>query len=170
MGSGQVAADTITSVAGSTGTGITMTMVITLNQQPATSYQQPATTPSNTRDGRAGRRNNKIKLVGKVSQITVKRVGYCCWCWCICLLLTMTDIGRVVRLAAERRSSVQLRILLGGAAQPPPTSLHSWDTELRPVPGRPPHTPHVCPQYTSTSALTTAALSIGFHNHREGPY
>ena len=76
MGSGQVAADTITSAAGSTGTGITMTMVITLNQQPATSYQLLATTPSSTRDGRAGRRNNKIKLVGKVSQITVKRVGW----------------------------------------------------------------------------------------------
>ena len=146
MGSGQVAADTITTVAASTGTGITMTMVITL------SHQQPATTPSSSRGGRAGRRNNKIKLVGKVSQITVKRVGYCCWCWCICLLLTMTDIGRVVRLA-ERRSGVQL------ASWPVVVrpSLHPASTAgtLRPVPGRPPHTAHVC--LACTSAVTTAA-------------
>ena len=151
MGSGQVAADTITIVAASTGTGITMTMVITLsNQQPATSNQQPR--PAAAEVGRAGRRNNKIKLVGKVSQITVKRVGYCCWCWCICLLLTMTDIGRVVRLA-ERRSGVQL------ASWPVVVrpSLHPASTAgtLRPVPGRPPHTAHVC--LACTSAVTTAA-------------
>ena len=58
VGSGQVAADTITSAAGSTGTGITMTMVITLNQQPATSNHA-----QQHQRWEAGRRNNKIKLV-----------------------------------------------------------------------------------------------------------
>ena len=65
----------------------------------------------------------------------------------------MTDIGRVVRLAAERRSGVQL------ASWPVVVrpSLHPASTAgtLRPVPGRPPHTAHVC--LACTSAVTTAA-------------